>query len=119
MWRCKWLELQMRKLRSQELKYDKELEAYDYKKRLEFSKYAVDGFDVKSIPISNGIRRNKVMKRKKRKRAEECDLASYVSNHAIFSYYGMSFLGWLHFNLPNVFLPYNYIIFHPILSLSR
>ncbi|KAL1360727.1 hypothetical protein HN51_006115 [Arachis hypogaea] len=87
MWRCKWLELQMRKLHSQEVKYQRELASYNYKKQLEFSKYAVDGFDVKSIPISTGIHRNKVMRRKKRKRAEESDLSSYVSNHNIFSYY--------------------------------
>ncbi|MED6195972.1 hypothetical protein PIB30_042850 [Stylosanthes scabra] len=87
MWRCKWLELQMRKLHAQEVKYDRELASYDYKKQLEYSKYAVDGFDVKSIPISIGIHRNKVMKRKKRKRVEESDISSYVSNHNIFSYY--------------------------------
>ncbi|XP_019461078.1 PREDICTED: uncharacterized protein LOC109360557 isoform X3 [Lupinus angustifolius] len=87
MWRCKWLELKLKILHSQQLKYDKELRAYNYKRQLEFSKYAVDGFDVKSVPISNGIHRNKVMKRKKRKKGEECDVSSYMSSHNIFSYY--------------------------------
>ncbi|KAE9592185.1 hypothetical protein Lalb_Chr19g0126551 [Lupinus albus] len=87
MWRCKWLELKLKILHSQQLKYDKELSAYNYKRQLEFSKYTVDGFDVKSVPISNGIHRNKVMKRKKRKKGEECDVSSYMSNHNIFSYY--------------------------------
>ncbi|KAK7340470.1 hypothetical protein VNO77_21174 [Canavalia gladiata] len=86
-WRCKWIELQLKKLNSLALKYDKELAAYDYRKQLEFSKFTVDDFNVKSVPISDGIRRNKVMKRKKRNKAEECDLSSYVSNHNIFSYY--------------------------------
>ncbi|TKY65241.1 hypothetical protein E2542_SST08099 [Spatholobus suberectus] len=86
-WRCKWLELQVRKLNSIALKYDKELAAYDYKKQLEFSKFTVDDFNVKSVPIYDGIRRNKVMKRKKRNKAEEHDLSSYVSNHSLFSYY--------------------------------
>ncbi|KAK7256421.1 hypothetical protein RIF29_29867 [Crotalaria pallida] len=87
MWRCKWIELQLKKLHSQELKYDKELAAYNYKKQLEFSKFTMDGFDVKSVPISNGFHKNKVMKRKKRKRAEEFDVSSYMSSHNLFSYY--------------------------------
>ncbi|KAJ1443685.1 hypothetical protein SESBI_00281 [Sesbania bispinosa] len=87
MWRCKWIELQLKKLNFQALKYEKELAAYDYKKEVEFSRFTMEGFGVKSVPISDGIYKNKVMKRKKRKRAEECDLSSYVSNHTIFSYY--------------------------------
>ncbi|XP_027352031.1 uncharacterized protein LOC113862925 isoform X2 [Abrus precatorius] len=39
------------------------------------------------LPISDGNRRNKVMKRKKRNKAEERDLSSYMSSHSIFSYY--------------------------------
>ncbi|RDX77607.1 hypothetical protein CR513_42239, partial [Mucuna pruriens] len=86
-WRCEWLELQVKKLNSLALKYDKELVAYDYRKKREFSKLSVDDFNVKSVPIYDGIHRNKVMKRKKRNKAEERDLSSYVSNHSIFSYY--------------------------------
>ncbi|XP_027352032.1 uncharacterized protein LOC113862925 isoform X3 [Abrus precatorius] len=86
-WRCKWIELQLKKLNSLALKYDTELAAYDYMKQLEFSKFSVDDFNVKSVPISDGNRRNKVMKRKKRNKAEERDLSSYMSSHSIFSYY--------------------------------
>ncbi|XP_061375913.1 uncharacterized protein LOC133318003 isoform X2 [Gastrolobium bilobum] len=86
-WRCKWLELQLKRLNSQAQKYNKELAAYDYRKKLEFSKFTVDGCGVKSVPISDGFCTDKVMKRKKRKRDEECDLSSYLSNHSIFSYY--------------------------------
>lgn len=82
-----WMELQVKKLNSLALKYDKELAAYDYKKQLEFSKFTVDDLNVKSVPVYDGIHRNKVMKRKKRKKAEERDLSSYVSKHSIFSYY--------------------------------
>ncbi|XP_020225887.1 uncharacterized protein LOC109807711 [Cajanus cajan] len=86
-WRCKWIELQLKKLNSLALKYDKELEAYDYRKQLEFSKFTIDDHNVKSVPIYDDNHRNKVMKRKKRSKAEERDISSYVSNHSIFSYY--------------------------------
>lgn len=87
MWRCKWIELQLRKLNYQAQKYEKELAAYDHKKQLDLLKYAVDGFAVKSVPKSEGTQKNKVMKRKKRKRVEECDPSSYMSKHCLFSYY--------------------------------
>jgi len=83
----------VKKLNTLALKYDKELAAYDYRKQLEFSKFTTDDRNVKSVPIYDGIGTNKVMKRKKRKKAEELDLSSYVSKHSIFSYYGMTFLG--------------------------
>ncbi|KAK7394556.1 hypothetical protein VNO78_15087 [Psophocarpus tetragonolobus] len=86
-WRCKWLELQVKKLNSLALKYDKELATYDYRKQLEFSKFTIDDLNVKSVPVYDAIRGNKVMKRKKRNKAEERDLSSYMSNHSIFSYY--------------------------------
>ncbi|KAL2330055.1 hypothetical protein Fmac_017636 [Flemingia macrophylla] len=86
-WRCEWLELQVKKLNSLALKYDKELMAYNYRKQLEFSKFTTDDINVKSVPIYDGIHRNKVMKRKKRSKAEEHDLSSYVYNHSLFSYY--------------------------------
>ncbi|KAE9600777.1 hypothetical protein Lalb_Chr13g0290551 [Lupinus albus] len=88
MWRCKWIELKLVQLRSQELKYVEELAAYNYTKQLDFAHLTLDGFDIKSVPISGRMRRNKVMKRNKRKRVEdECDLASYMSNHNLFSYF--------------------------------
>ncbi|KAF1877289.1 hypothetical protein Lal_00012060 [Lupinus albus] len=88
MWRCKWVELKLKQLQSEELKYDKELAAYNHTKDLDFAHLTLDGFDIKSVPISGRMHRNKVMKRNKRKRVEEeCDLASYMSNHTLFSYF--------------------------------
>ncbi|GAU16478.1 hypothetical protein TSUD_167100, partial [Trifolium subterraneum] len=88
MLRCKWVELKLRKLNAIARKYEKEIAAYDQQKQLDFLKFAVDDFDVKSVPRSEGIQRHKVMRRKKRKRAEEeCDPSSYMSNHRLFSYY--------------------------------
>ncbi|KAI9125916.1 hypothetical protein K1719_003334 [Acacia pycnantha] len=88
MWRCKWIELQMKQLQSQALKYDKELAIYDRRKQHEFANFTVDGFGTKSVPFTGSVGRNKVMKRKKRKRVEaEYDLASYMSHHSLFSYY--------------------------------
>ncbi|CAJ2668904.1 unnamed protein product [Trifolium pratense] len=88
MLRCKWVELKLRKLNAKARKYEKEIAAYDQQKQLDFLKFAVDDFDVKSVPRSEGIQRYKVMRRKRRKRAEEeCDPSSYMSNHRLFSYY--------------------------------
>ncbi|KAL2319917.1 hypothetical protein Fmac_028886 [Flemingia macrophylla] len=43
---------------------------------------------IKSVPRSGRMHRNKVMKRNRRKKVEEqCDLASYMSNHSLFSYH--------------------------------
>lgn len=95
MCRSKWIALQVQKLNSQARKYVKEIEAIDQQKQLDFLKSAVDDFAVKSVPRSEGIQRNKIMRRKKRKRAEECDPSSYMSNHCFFSYYGMTLLGLL------------------------
>lgn len=88
MWRCKWIELRVKEFQSQALKYDKELAEYDQQKQSEFEKFAIDGVDTRSQPFSG--ERQKIMKRKKRKRIEETtDIASYMSHHNMFSYYGM------------------------------
>lgn len=87
MWRSKWIELKIKKLNSQAQKYVKEIAAIDQQKQFDFFKFAIDDFGVKSVPRSEGIQRTKVMWRKNRKRAEECDLSSYMSNHCFFSYY--------------------------------
>ncbi|KAL5755035.1 hypothetical protein ACOSP7_023255 [Xanthoceras sorbifolium] len=88
MWRCKWVELQIKEFQSQALKYDRELARYDQRKQSEFEKSILEGFDSKSRPFSYKFGRNQVMTRKKRKRAEETtDLASYMSHHNLFSYY--------------------------------
>ncbi|GMY24663.1 Elongation factor 4 [Fagus crenata] len=80
MWRCKWIELQIRELQSQALKYDGELAAFDERKQFEFERFTLEDFDAKSLPFSSQIPQNKVMKRKKRKRVESTiDIASYMS----------------------------------------
>ncbi|XP_061347797.1 uncharacterized protein LOC133293277 isoform X2 [Gastrolobium bilobum] len=87
MWHCKWIELQLRQLQSQALKYEKELAAYNYRKQLDFSHLTLDDSGIKSMPISGRMHRNKVMRRTRRKRVEEkCDLASYMSKHSLFSH---------------------------------
>ncbi|XP_028753200.1 uncharacterized protein LOC114712819 [Neltuma alba] len=86
-WRCKWIELKLKQLQSQKLKYEKELAAYDYRRQLMSANFTLDGCNTKSVPLLKGICGKKVMKRKKRKRAEEtCNLASYTSDHYILSY---------------------------------
>ncbi|KAJ7961896.1 Elongation factor 4 [Quillaja saponaria] len=88
MWRCKWIELRLKQLQSQALKYDKELAAYDHRKQIEFEKFTVDGSNTKSVPFLGQSHRDKIMKRKKRKRVEEMfDIKSYMSNHNLFSFY--------------------------------
>ncbi|KAK7286990.1 hypothetical protein RJT34_22383 [Clitoria ternatea] len=88
MWHCKWIELRLKQLQSQAHKYEKELEAYNYTKQVDFAHLTLDGSDIKSVPISGRMHRNKIMKRKRRKRVEDtCDVASYMSNHNLFSYY--------------------------------
>lgn len=88
MWRCKWVELQIKELQSQTIKYDRELEVYDQRKQLEFENLALENFDAKSIPFAGQIPRDKVMKRKKRRRIEETtDLTTYMLQHNLFSYY--------------------------------
>ncbi|CAI8606681.1 unnamed protein product [Vicia faba] len=83
---CKWIELKLKKLQSQERKYEKELAELDHKKQFDYAHLRLDGCEIKSVPISFRRHRNKVMKRKKRERVEkDCDLGS---NHPLFSYNG-------------------------------
>ncbi|XVF06823.1 hypothetical protein REPUB_Repub06bG0083900 [Reevesia pubescens] len=87
-WRCKWIEVKLREFKSQAIKYERELAEYDQSKQFEFEKVTFEGFDSKSQAFPSKVQRKKVMRRKKRKRAEDTsDLASYMSNHNIFSYY--------------------------------
>ncbi|XP_029130564.1 uncharacterized protein LOC109815160 isoform X1 [Cajanus cajan] len=87
-WRCKWIELRMKQLQSQARKYEKELAAYNYTKQLDFAHLTIDDSNIKSVPRYGRMHRNNIMKRNRRKRVEEqCDQASYMSNHSLFSYY--------------------------------
>ncbi|KAL6964951.1 hypothetical protein U1Q18_036007 [Sarracenia purpurea var. burkii] len=88
MWRCKWLELQIKKLQSQAIKYDRELADYKQRKQLALENCILEGFCAKSLPFCGQSKRKEVMKRKKRKRVENTvDIASYMSHHNLFSYY--------------------------------
>ncbi|XP_027337718.1 uncharacterized protein LOC113851434 [Abrus precatorius] len=88
MWRCKWIEMQLKQLHSQACKYEEELAAYNHTKQLDFAHLNFDDSDVKAVPITGRMHKNKAMKRNRRERVEEmCDLASYMSNHSLFSYY--------------------------------
>lgn len=83
------MELQIKELQSQAMKYDKELAEFSERKEFEFGKFSLEGLDAKSLPFLSQSGRNKVMKRKKRKRVEEVvDVVSYMSQHNLFSYYG-------------------------------
>ncbi|XP_021755246.1 uncharacterized protein LOC110720514 [Chenopodium quinoa] len=88
MWRCKWVELQIRELRSQASKYDRELAECAKTKQCELEKYAAEDLAVKTAPSVCQNRPVRVMKRKKRKRVEETtDLTAYSSCHSLFSYF--------------------------------
>ncbi|XP_008781954.2 uncharacterized protein LOC103701601 isoform X1 [Phoenix dactylifera] len=87
MWRCQWLELRIKELRLQALKYDKELGAYKNEKELQSKMVELDGCVSRSVPLTGRSPPKQVMKRRKRKRNEDiADISSYMSNHHIFSY---------------------------------
>ncbi|KAA8515857.1 hypothetical protein F0562_019036 [Nyssa sinensis] len=87
MWRCRWVELQIKGFQSQAIKYDKELAEYNQRKQFELDNVTLEGFGAKSLPFSSQRCSKKVMKRKKRKRVDTVDIASYMSHHNLFSYY--------------------------------
>ncbi|XP_043804767.1 uncharacterized protein LOC110628081 isoform X4 [Manihot esculenta] len=86
MWRCKWIELQIKEFQSQALKYDRELAEHEQRKQIDT--FAEEGFDARSRPFLGCTQSKKVMKRKKRRRVEEMtDITSYMLQHNLFSYY--------------------------------
>ncbi|KAL3613692.1 hypothetical protein CASFOL_041766 [Castilleja foliolosa] len=87
MWRCKWTELQIKKLESLAQKYDRELEAHNKLKQIQLEgPTLIDG--VKSVPFSRTNAVNDLFKRKKRRMTEATkDVAEYMSCHNLFSYY--------------------------------
>lgn len=90
MWRFRWLELQIKKLQSQSLKYDRELALYDQRKQSICEHFSIEECGVKSTEFSSHIQRHRVMKRKRRKKIEETtEVASYMAQHNLFSYYGI------------------------------
>ncbi|CAA0842738.1 Unknown protein [Striga hermonthica] len=87
MWRCKWTELQIKKLQSLAQKYDRELEAHNKRKQIQIEDSSLaDG--VKSVPFSRTSATDDLFKRKKRRMKEATtDVAEYMSRHNLFSYY--------------------------------
>ncbi|KAK1364591.1 hypothetical protein POM88_040152 [Heracleum sosnowskyi] len=87
MWRCRWAELQIRRLMYQASKYDLQAEAISRRKQLTSEDLTVDDTGARSPSISGGMRREKIMERRKRKRVEEStDKAAYIAQHNFFSY---------------------------------
>lgn len=92
MWRCKWVELQIRRFKSQALKYDLLLAKNNQRKQLKLEDFKVEDLGAKSLPFPSHTRQEKVMKRKKRKRVEDTiDKAAYMAHHNLFSYFGTYF----------------------------
>ncbi|KAI3719173.1 hypothetical protein L6452_20067 [Arctium lappa] len=87
MWRCKWVELQIKKFQSQAIKYDKQLKKHHQTEQLKHENFELEGLCAKSMPYSHNTQREKPMKRKKRKRHEESDTEVYMARHNLFSYY--------------------------------
>lgn len=89
-WRCKWVELQIKKFQSQASEYDRELAKYDQRKKTELESCVLEGFGAKSLPFLSRSQRKEVMKRRKRKRVEDTgDMVGFMSRHKLFSYFGM------------------------------
>ncbi|KAK4755635.1 hypothetical protein SAY87_009392 [Trapa incisa] len=87
-WRCRWLELQIKEFQSRALQYDKELEGCEEAKQHLFENSMLEEVNSRSLAFSGQLPKKDVMKRRKRKRIEETmDMASYMSNHNLFSYY--------------------------------
>ncbi|KAH6824027.1 hypothetical protein C2S53_000093 [Perilla frutescens var. hirtella] len=85
MWRCKWVELKIKKLEAQAQKYDTKLQGYSQKNPVQSEKSTLEGHGLNSPTLPQ---RSEVLRRKKRRRAEATyDVESYMSHHNLFSYY--------------------------------
>lgn len=83
----------MKELNAQAIKYDNALAKYEQRKQLGLENLHYEGIDSKSTPNLAQVKRESVMKRRKRKRKEDMvDLSSYKSHHNLFSFYGIAFL---------------------------
>ncbi|GFP93289.1 hypothetical protein PHJA_001473300 [Phtheirospermum japonicum] len=87
MWRCKWTELRIKELESQASKYARDISINDRGKHVALDQMTVEQSGSKSLPFTTHLsHRKKPMKRRKRKRTEcTIDIASYMSNHILFS----------------------------------
>ncbi|KAK4416064.1 hypothetical protein Salat_2713800 [Sesamum alatum] len=88
MWRCKWVELQIKKFEAQAREYDRKLDEYSQRKQTQLEIHPLEGLGVKSFPLGQSDATTEVLRRKKRRRAEATeDVAAYMSHHNLFSYY--------------------------------
>lgn len=87
MWRCKWVEVKLREFKSQAKKYDRLMSTYDRGKHKVLDQFLLQESGSKAIPYIHQSKSRNAMKRRKRKRAEGTDVASYMSNHKLFSYF--------------------------------
>lgn len=87
-WRCKYLELQLKKLYAQTKKYATKLAEYNQKKHVRSENIEMGGLGTRLF--SSDWPGGRVLRRKRRRRVEETtDPAAYMSNHNLFSYYGI------------------------------
>ncbi|GMH17207.1 hypothetical protein Nepgr_019048 [Nepenthes gracilis] len=87
-WRCKWVELQLKELWSQAVKYDRELAECSQRKQRESEKFRSQDLSVKAVPTFCQSQKVIVFRRKKRRRVEETtNIVSYMKRHNLFSYY--------------------------------
>lgn len=92
MWRCKWAELKMKELQLQAAKYNRDISAHDRKRHRELDQASLEESGSKSLPFIHPRHRKKAMKRRKRKRVEHgTDIATHMSTHNLFSYFGTTF----------------------------
>lgn len=83
------MELRIKELESQALRYSRELAESDQGKHSGIDQFTVQEFGSKSLPFASQYKRKRAMKRMKRKRVEETtDITSYMSHHNFFSYLG-------------------------------
>lgn len=87
MWRCKWVELQLRKFQSLAIDYEKEIEKYNQTKHLKYGNFVLEDRCAKSMPFFHDSQREKPLKRKIRKNHEETDTEAFMSQHNLFSYF--------------------------------
>ncbi|MQL72073.1 hypothetical protein Taro_004404 [Colocasia esculenta] len=86
-WRCNWLELRMKELHSQALKYERELSACNEEKSTFLDMLSSAKSVTRTVPFACNQGKY-AMKRKLRKRIEDrIDVSTYMSCHNVFSYY--------------------------------
>ncbi|KAJ3671554.1 hypothetical protein LUZ60_007633 [Juncus effusus] len=87
-YRCQWLELRIKEIQTQSLKYEKELKFIKQEKEVHSRMIELDSSSSRIIPFSSKFRNKKAMKRRKRRKEEETfDGLSYFSDHVVFSCY--------------------------------